>query len=82
MKVILSPIAVKQLKRLPMRERKKVDRKLQLLAVSPFVGKALERDLKGSYSLKAWPYRIIYDVVRSRNTVSVLVIGHRQGVYK
>ncbi|MBP9850444.1 MAG: type II toxin-antitoxin system RelE/ParE family toxin, partial [Candidatus Peribacteraceae bacterium] len=36
----------------------------------------------GKYTLRVWPYRIIYKFEKQQLTVYVLEIGHRQGVYK
>ncbi len=80
MKIELTPTAKKQLKKLPKSEAKKIARKLFTLEISPYSGKKLEGKLKDRYSLRAWPYRIIY--VITRNAIQVETIEHRQGVYK
>lgn len=74
------PIAVKQIKKLPLSEKKKVIRKLELLVTDPISGKALRGEFEGLYSLQAWPYRIIYEITST--SVIIYSIGHRQGVYK
>ncbi len=82
MRVILSREAERDYSNLPKSERKKVDRKLLYLSKNPFIGKSLGGELKGLYSLKAWPYRIIYQVIKKSLYVAVIRILHRQGVYK
>lgn len=79
MRLEYKPQAIKQLKRLPMREKKKVIRKLKLLATQPQSGKPLRGELEGLRSLRAWPYRIIYKL--SKRTVTVFSIAHRQAAY-
>jgi mRNA-degrading endonuclease RelE of RelBE toxin-antitoxin system len=37
--------------------------------------------LKGCYSLRAWPYRIIYQIIKKSLYVAVIRILHRQGAY-
>lgn len=82
MKIILSPKAQKQLLRLPTLEGLKVVKKLHSLDEKPFSGKPLSGDLKGLYSLRAWPYRIVYQIFKDRGIVLVNTVEHRQGAYK
>lgn len=82
MRVQLTPTAQKQLLKLKRAEAKKVDKKLRLLSVDPMCGKKLEGKLKNRYSLRAWPYRIIYLINKHAGRVEVECIEHRQGVYK
>jgi len=72
----------KQVKRLPKAERLKVFRKLdQLRQSSSPVGKKLRGQLVDSWSLKAWPYRIVYIYFPEKNLIIVKTVQHRQGVY-
>jgi mRNA-degrading endonuclease RelE of RelBE toxin-antitoxin system len=82
MNLKLSKIAEKQFRALPKSEAKKVSRKLILLKETPFTGKKLQGELANQYSLRAWPYRIIYKVIDSQKLIWVDVIEHHQGVYK
>lgn len=82
MQVILSKDASKQYNYLLKSEQKKVKKKLVLLENDPFLGKRLSGDLEGSYSLRAWPYRIIYQINTDDQMVEVSAILHRQGAYK
>ena len=82
MNVALSSKARKQLRKLPRTEGLKVARKLQELDQIPFAGKPLTGKLKGLYSLRAWPYRIVYDVDTHRQAVTIHTIEHRQSAYK
>jgi len=82
MVVSFSETAEKQYAKLPKPERKKIDRKIELLQLRPISGKKLKGDLQEQYSLKAWPYRILYAVDTKKKILYVLSILHRQGVYK
>ncbi len=82
MKTSLSAKARKQLYTLPPPEGLKVGKKLQELGVNPFAGKLLTGKFKGFYSLRAWPYRILYEIDKSQQVITIRVIEHRQGVYK
>ena len=63
-------------------QEKKVVKKLKTIQVNPLLGKHLTGELKDFYSLKAWPYRIIYEVNKKKRRVEVNKIVHRQGAYK
>ena len=80
MKIVFNPKANKQFQKLPVVQKKKVVRKLRVLADDPWTGKLLEGEYKGLRSLKAWPYRIIYAVVGEE--LVIYSVAHRQGVYK
>ncbi len=79
-RVIITDKAVKDLRKIPQREQKKIQKKLGILKEDIFSGKKLERDLKNYYSLRVWPYRIIYEIISGE--VWVVKIQHRQGAYK
>lgn len=80
MKLVYKPQAVKQLKKLPRREAKKIIKKLEHLSQDPTVGKPLKGEFEGLRSLRAWPYRIIYQL--GKRQITIFSIAHRQGVYR
>lgn len=84
MKVLLTSDAEKQFLKLPKPERRKIEKKLKLLAENPHAGKKLAGEYANQRSLRAWPYRIIYTVspASKQEVITVLVILHRQGAYK
>jgi mRNA-degrading endonuclease RelE of RelBE toxin-antitoxin system len=82
MRIVISPKARKQVNKLPARETTKVLRKLHELENNPYAGKLLTGKLDMCYSLRAWPYRIIYQIYTEQNTVLINAVEHRQGVYK
>ena len=82
MKIKYKPTAVNQLKKIPKQELRKIIRKLELLADDPFVGKPLKGEFEGLYSLRAWPYRIIYLIESDSGTITVFLVTHRQSAYK
>lgn len=74
--------AEKEIRALPRKEQQRVVAAFDVLQKNPFVGKKLEGKYEGAWSLRIGPYRIIYTVDRKIVTVTVLRVGHRQGVYK
>lgn len=82
MRVTLSKDAQRQYQRLPKPQKLKISKKLTELEQNLYVGKKLEGELKGVYSLRAWPYRILYEINENQQIIEVHKIAHRQGAYK
>lgn len=80
MRIIITPKAQSHCKRLPKKEILKIQQRLSLLETNPYLGKKLEGRFVGTYSLRAWPYRILYII--EQKTIFVVSILHRQGAYK
>ena len=80
--VLLTKKALKQLNQLPTQYRDRIRMSLRLLETNPFAGKKLEGQYEGRYTLRVWPYRIVYRIEKKILFVNVIAIGHRQGVYK
>ena len=80
MKLFYKPTAVKQLKKLPLKEQRKVLKKIVLIFEDPYSGKQLKGELADLRSIRAWPYRIIYEL--GSNSVIIYSIAHRQSAYK
>ena len=80
--VILAKSAGKKLKKLPKKKRLGILKALKELEKDPYLGKPLIGELSGLFSLRIWPYRVIYRIEKSRLMVIILDIGHRQGIYK
>lgn len=74
--------AKKEMKALRKKDQQRVIAAFVVLRENPFVGKKLEGKYGGAWSLRVWPYRIIYTIDRKIVTVTVLRVAHRQGAYK
>ncbi len=81
MKVILSKEAQKSYTHFPISEQKKIKKRLLALIDYPYIGKKLEGQLSQYRSIRAWPYRIIYQVNDDKQRIEVSNIVHRQGAY-
>ena len=55
---------------------------IQILKENPYVGKVLERDLSGYYSLKTRRFRIIYEIDHQNHIVQIHYVGHRKDIYE
>jgi mRNA-degrading endonuclease RelE of RelBE toxin-antitoxin system len=79
MKLDYTKTAQKDIRKLPPEQRKKILKKLKILTQLPLSGKKLEGEYKDQRVIRAWPYRIIYEI--RGNTIYVLTVKHRQGAY-
>ena len=81
MDVILSKDAKKQYENLLRKDQVKILKKLSSLVTNPYAGKKLTGELKGLYSLRSWPYRILYEINSDEKRIEIHKIVHRQSVY-
>ncbi|MCX6726689.1 MAG: type II toxin-antitoxin system RelE/ParE family toxin [Candidatus Shapirobacteria bacterium] len=80
MDIIIRNEAQKQIKKLPPVELKKIIKKIKNLSLEPDSGKQLKGEFTGLFSLRAWPYRIIYQI--AKNKIIIFSVAHRQSAYK
>lgn len=83
--VVLSTGARRALERLWRSDRRlfeRVDNALDHLAAEPREGKPLVGPLKGRWSYRVGPVRIVYRISEERLRVLVLRIGQRRDVYR
>ena len=80
--VAIKKKAKKEIEALPKKEQQRIVAAFQVLRENPLAGKRLEGRYAGAWSLRVWPYRIIYTIQHDIVTVTVLRVGHRQGVYQ
>ena len=81
-KAVISKRAHRQLKKLPQKTKDRVSVVIDKLAENPFQGKKLEGQRKGSYSVRMWPYRIIYRIHKKQVLIYIIDIGHRRDIYE
>lgn len=56
--------------------------RLKNLSDDPYIGKPLERELSGYYTLRAKRYRIIYKIDESEHLIEIHYVGHRKDIYQ
>lgn len=78
----ITSAAEKELKKVSKANQKKFFHVVGFLGEAPFSGKKLSGELKGYYSIRLWPYRILYTLDKQRKIVTIRAIKHRQEAYK
>lgn len=61
--------------------KNKIENAKKLLELNPNLGKKLKGELSGQYTIRIWPYRIIYFVDSDKNVI-ITDIGHRKDIYR
>jgi mRNA interferase RelE/StbE len=74
--------AKKELKKLPIPEQKRVILMLRKIRENPKIGKRMEGVYQKLFTVRFWPYRILYEVSHEKIVVTVVRIGHRKDVYQ
>lgn len=77
-RVLLSKAATRDLERIDEITKEKIFKALLIIGNDFFSGKKLQGKLKGLYSVRVWPFRIIYIVFKKEQDVLVISIRHRQ----
>ncbi len=80
-KIIISPQAKKELKKLKEFDEFAIKLAIEEIREDPFIGKPLSRDLIGRLSYRVGGYRIIYKINEKDRIVNVLSAGHRGTIY-
>ena len=80
--LILKPRAKKELANLEDADRIRARVVLEAILKNPFLGKKLSGELPNQYSMRAWPFRIVYEIRKKELIILVLRIRHRKDAYK
>ena len=56
--------------------------RIKELVENPYVGKRLEKELSGYFSLRVKRFRILYKIQNKNQTVEIHYVGHRKDVYQ
>jgi len=79
----LTPAARRDLKSVPARVRKQIDKQILALAENPYPpGSKKLRAVEGLHRVRVGDYRILYIVEAKRLVVVIVTIGHRRDVYR
>lgn len=81
-RIIISPRAKKELKKIAKIYRRAMAEAVEEIGENPFIGKALTWELTGRHSYRIGVYRIIYKIEKTDKKVYLITAGHRGAVYK
>lgn len=82
-KIEFSNAAFKQLKKLPIKVRTRIQTKIDDLADNPRPNGVVKlEDSDNGYRIRVGSYRVIYDIFDDVLLVSVVKVGHRKEVYR
>ena len=80
--LVLKPKAKKELANLENADRVKARIVLEAILNDPFSGKKLSGELPNQYSMRSWPFRIVYQIRKNELIILVLRVRHRKDAYK
>ena len=80
--VEVTSAARKELKKLPKKKQQRFFGVIEFLKEFPYSGKKLSGELQGYYSVRLWPYRVIYIADRKKKKVIVVAVKHRRESYR
>lgn len=81
-KVVIPYRIQKRIKKFPLKDLERIRKTVAALAFNPYIGKKLEGKYSDKYSVRVWPYRIIYSIKNKELIVQVIEIEHRGGAYR
>ncbi|MEH2160902.1 MAG: type II toxin-antitoxin system RelE/ParE family toxin [Nostoc sp.] len=75
--------AIKQLNKLPINIKNRIDSKILTLAIEPRPnGVKKLKDEENTYRIRVGEYRVIYEIYDDVLLISVVKVGHRSKVYE
>ena len=80
--VLIKRSAAKELEALPLKDRRRVARRIQGLAAEPRPAGCEKLSGQEKFRLRQGAYRVLYAIDDTEMTVAVVKIGHRRDVYR
>lgn len=79
----ITPLAYRQLRKLPHDVQHTINIKLETLASNPFDNTIDVKKLKGraGYRMRVGDYRVIYEIINNKLCLVVISVAHRREVY-
>ena len=81
-KLFLSKKSEKEIRGLEPNNLKRVIESFEKIEKNTFIGKKLKGKLDGFYSVKVWPFRIVYKIIKNKSDILIIRVDHRNQVYK
>ena len=71
-----------RIRTLPPEIKRGIKTLLEGLAEDPYLGKPLQMELDGFWSVAYKRYRLIYKIVTSKKEILIYTLGHRREIYE
>jgi mRNA interferase RelE/StbE len=81
-RVVIAPAPAEVIRALPPEVKRSIRNALRALSDDPELGRPLRGELEGLWRYRVRRFRIVYQVERSKRTLRVLAVGHRERVYE
>jgi mRNA interferase RelE/StbE len=81
-KILIKPSAVKELKKIPKKELKKITDRIQALSSDPRPPGCEKLAAQNAYRIRQGTYRIIYTIEDDQLIILIIKIGHRRDIYR
>jgi mRNA interferase RelE/StbE len=81
-RLLIKPSATKELEALPLKDRRRVVRRVRALAENPRPPGSEKLTGLELYRVRQGDYRVLYEVVDAAATVTIIKIGNRREVYR
>lgn len=78
----IKPSAVKEIEKLPRKDRPRVVQKIRALAVNPRPHGCEKLSAEEKYRIRQGDYRVVYSIDDNERVVLVVKVGHRKEVYR
>jgi len=78
----IKPSAVKEIEKLPRKDRPKTVQKIRALAGNPCPHGCEKLSAEEKYRVRQGDYRVVYSVDDNERSVLVVKVGHRKEVYR
>ena len=81
-KILIKPSAVKELKKIPKKELKKITDRIQALSSDPRPPGCEKLAAQNAYRIRQGTYRIIYTIEDDQLIILIIKVGHRRDIYR
>ncbi len=81
-KVFIKPSAFKELEQIPLKDRRRLARRIEALAEEPRPSGCEKLSSQERYRIRQGDYRVVYGIDDDKLIVLVVRIAHRRDVYR
>jgi len=81
-KISIKPSAVKELRKIPKKELKKITDRINSLSHDPRPAGSEKLTTQNAYRIRQGQYRIVYIIEDDNLIIIVIKIGHRRDIYR